>query len=225
MTNVLGTGEFCNVDDPAYLRFVINELFKIVADIDQVVEATSVLPDIDIERAAGAQEAKSMIMTRIRHAKQRLDQIQQSAPERRPVVLDPGALPSVLSHQGQPLTPVITAPYAPTASISSADVWMPPGHAAYAHVHLETDVIVMVRDGRAITLWWDEGGELHELPQGPGQHLFIPRGVPHAAINIGSRPVTASEFRSNPVFNADNHRLPELEQAITLRMPVVAKSA
>jgi uncharacterized RmlC-like cupin family protein len=224
MTNVLGTGEFCNVDDPAYLRFVINELFKIVSDIDQVVEMTSVLPGVDIERAAGAQEAKSMIIARIRHAKHRLDQIQQSAPERHPVVLDPSALPAVMSHQGQPLTPVITAPYAPTGSISSADVWMAPGHAAYAHVHFETDIIVMVRDGHAITLWWDEQGEIHELPQGPGQHLFIPHGVPHAAINVGSRPVTASEFRSNPVFNADNHRLPELEQAVTLRMPL-AKSA
>ena len=224
MTNALGTGEFRNVDDPAYLRFVINELFKIVADIDQVIEATSTLPDFDLERAAGAQEAKSMIMLRIRHAKHRLDQLQQDAPERRPMVLDPSALPSILSHQGQPLTPIVTAPYAATMGISSADVWMPPGHAAYAHVHLETDVIVMVRDGHAITLWWDERAEMHELPQGPGQHLFIPRGVPHAAINLGSRPVTASEFRSNPVFDADNHRLPELEHEITVRMPV-AKSA
>lgn len=224
MTNVLGTGEFRDVDDLAYLRFVINELFKIVADIDQVIEATNGLPDFDIERAAGAQEAKSMIMRRIRHAKHRLDELQRDAPERRPLVLDPGALPSMLSHQGQPLTPIVSAPYAATAGISSADVWMPPGHAAYAHVHLETDIIVMVRDGHAITLWWDEQGAMHELPQRAGQHLFIPRGVPHAAINIGNRPVTASEFRSNPVFDADNHRLPELEHEITLRMPV-AKSA
>jgi len=224
MTNVLGTGEYRDVEDPTYLRFVINELFRIVADIDQVIEVAAALPDLDIERAVGAQQAKSTIMDRIRQAKHRLDEIRSTERERRPMVLDPSALPSIISHQGQPLTPIITAPHAATRGISSADVWMPPGHAAYAHVHLETDVIVMVRDGKAITLWWDEQGEMHELPQGPGQHLFIPRGVPHAAINIGSRPVTASEFRSNPVFDADNHRLPDLEQAITLRMPV-AKSA
>lgn len=219
MTNVLGTGDFQNVDDPAYLRLVINELFNIVADIDQVIDFTSGLPDIDIERAAGAQEAKSMIMVRIRQAKHRLDEIKAATPERRPMVVDPSALPSILSYQGQPLTPVITAPGASTVGISSADVWMPPGHAAYAHVHLETDIIVLVREGEAVTLWWDADGEMHELLQGPGQHLFIPRGVPHAAINIGSRSVAASEFRSNPVFNADNHRLPDLEPQITLRMP------
>jgi uncharacterized RmlC-like cupin family protein len=217
--NVLGTGEFRNVDDPAYLRFIINELFNIVADIDQVIDFTSELPEIDIERAAGAQEAKSMIMMRIRQAKHRLDELNAAAPDRRPLVVDPSSLPSILSHQGQPLTPVITRPSASTVGISSADVWMPPGHAAYAHVHLETDIIVFVRDGDAITLWWDAHGDMHELMQGPGQHLFIPRGVPHAAINIGSRPVVASEFRSNPVFDADNHRLPDLEPQITMRMP------
>jgi len=59
---------------------------------------------------------------------------------------------------------------------------------------------------------------VHEVHQRAGQHLHIPRGVPHAALNLGARPVLATEFRSNPEFHADNHRLPHLEPIVTARL-------
>jgi len=143
-----------------------------------------------------------------------------------PVVLDPAHLTGgMLSRQGQPLTPVITAGAAPTRGLSSAQVWMPPRHTSRAHLHHHTGVAVLVLHGTAITLWWDDGGHLHELPQTAGQHLFIPPGVVHAAINPYDVPVIAAEFRDNPVFNADNELMPALDAQVAARLARIRAAA
>lgn len=141
--------------------------------------------------------------------------------DRQPVVLDPTRLGGLMSRQGQPLAPVITADVAPTDGLSSAQVWMPPRHVSLAHVHHHTGVGVLVLQGKAITLWWDEDDLMHELSQDAGQHLFIPHGVPHAAVNPHGVPVVAAEFRDNPVFNADNELLPDYDAEVARRMAVI----
>jgi len=121
---------------------------------------------------------------------------------------------AIMSRQGQPLVPVITRPHIPTRGISSAEVSMPPGHRAKAHVHFDTDIIVTVLYGQAVTLWWDRDGQRHGQPQSAGQQLHIPRGVPHAAVNLGPVPVIALEYRSNSVFDADNVLLPDFDAQV-----------
>jgi uncharacterized RmlC-like cupin family protein len=199
-----------DVDDPGRLRTAINELFDVISEIDKIVEATAQLPGTAPAWIAGAKQAKTVLLHRVKQAKRRLGQLEFTS-EPQPVVLDPATMPAIQTRQGQPLNPVITRPAVAAEGISSAEVWMPPGHTARPHVHHNTDLIVLLRDGHAITLWWDRHGIMHELAQHPGQHLHIPRGVPHAAFNPGNRPVIATEFRSNPVFDADTHRLPHLD--------------
>jgi len=206
------------VYDPGQLRTAINELFDVIGEIDQIVDVTAQLPDTPLEWVAGAEEAKSVLLHRVKLAKRRLKQLGGTHPPR-PIVLDPAALPSINTRQGQLLNPVVTRPVVATDGISSAEVWMPPGHTSFPHVHHHTDLIVLLRDGRAITMWWDSQGERHELIQHPGQHLHIPHGVPHAAINPGNRPVIATEFRSNPIFDADTQRLPQLDPEISRWSP------
>ncbi|HEY0640832.1 MAG TPA: cupin domain-containing protein [Pseudonocardiaceae bacterium] len=170
-------------------------------------------------------DMRAMLLRRRQSLLDRLAAVNPTPPNRRPVVLDPSKLNGHMSRQGQPLTPVITSEVAPTLGLSSAQVWMPPHHTSFAHVHRHTGVSVLVMQGSAITLWWDENGDLHELPQGPGQHLYIPHGVPHAAINPHNVPVVAAEFRSNPVFNADNELLPDLDPTVAARMTTVLAAA
>jgi uncharacterized RmlC-like cupin family protein len=134
------------------------------------------------------------------------------------VVVDPADRVAGLSVQGQRLAPVITAGTADTAGLSSAQVWMPPGHVSHAHVHYHTDVGVVVLQGRAVTLWWDGQGRLHEVVQLAGQHLHIPFGVVHAAVNPTGQPVVAAEWRSNRMFSADNERVPELDTQVVARL-------
>jgi len=177
---------------------------------------SALVEELDAEPLHGP-ELRARLERRCQSVRQQLDD-HCGLNRRHPVVFDPTQLGGVMSRQGQPLTPVITSDVASTDGLSSAQVWMPPHHTSFAHVHHHTGVGLVVMQGRAITLWWDEDGRMHELPQVAGQHLFIPHGVPHAAINPHEVPVVAAEFRSNPVFNADNQLLPDLDDAVAARL-------
>jgi len=197
--------------DPQHLRVLFDVLSGLVDDLDPA--------------AADAADLRARLAHLRRQVHSRLATIMPTTAGRRPVVLDPAHLTGLMSEQGQPLTPVITSDVAPTVGLSSAQVWMPPRHTSFAHVHHHTGVGVLVLQGRAITLWWDDDGRLHELPQVAGQHLFIPHGVPHAAINPHAVPVMAAEFRANPVFNADNELLPHLEAEVAAAMATILAAA
>ncbi len=199
------------IADPMHLRLVYDVLTDLVDDLDPAVATVTDLRTLLIRRRQVVQD--------------QLDGVLRASGGRRPVVLDPAKLSGLMSRQGQPLTPVISSDSASTEGLSSAQVWMPPHHTSYAHVHHHTGVGVLVMQGKAITLWWDEDGRMHELPQAAGEHLFIPHGVPHAAINPHDVPVVAAEFRSNPVFNADNILLPDLDQEVTARMAAILAAA
>jgi len=224
MTSLSEKNRYHRCNDPTSLRTAINELFNHIVDIDRLIDAASNPPEAHPQRIVGLHEAKSIAMQNIRHAKHRLDQLRKLAPAGRPALIEPDGLPAY-SDQGESLSPVVTRPTVAAVGISSAEVWMPPGHAANAHVHFDSDVIVLVRDGAAVTLWWDEHGESHEVHQTAGQHLHIPRGVPHAVLNLSERPVIASEFHSNAVFSADDHRLDQLAPVVTARLVAIDHAA
>jgi uncharacterized RmlC-like cupin family protein len=197
--------------DPQHLRVMFDTLTGLVDDLDPTRVTVT--------------DLREFLMNRRRMVQKQLDDLRTATTSRRPVVLDPADLSGLMSRQGQPLTPVISSDVAPTFGLSSAQVWMPPHHTSFAHVHHHTGVGVLVLQGSAITLWWDEDGDMHELPQVAGQHLYIPHGVPHAAINPHEVPVVAAEFRSNAVFNADNQLLPDLDARVAARMVAVGAAA
>jgi len=202
------------VTDVDYLRAVIDGLSGLVEEVDaDLGRVSSVGPGVDRARLV-----RGMAVRRRRWALERVTELIVDAAQRCPVVLDPHDRPVALSVQGQPLTPLVTAGAADTWGLSSAQVWMPPGHVSHAHVHRHTDVGVVVLQGRAVTMWWDERGGVHELVQEPGQHLHIPFGVAHAAVNPSGQPVVAVEWRSNRMFTADNERLPELDAVVRARL-------
>lgn len=138
-----------------------------------------------------------------------------------PMLVSMDRVQPLMSRQGQPIAPLVSADILgmATTMMSAGVVHMRRGHAARAHCHLETDVIVLVwRSGKAgaLTLY---GERLeHEIWQRPGQALWIPRGVPHAAVNPSRvKKIVAWEFRSSPVLGADNQPLEELEPIVTAR--------
>jgi len=87
---------------------------------------------------------------------------------------------------------------------------MQPGHVSNVHLHRDSDVIVHVLHGAAATLW---GPDLRPLEHGPGQQVWIPAGLEHAAVNLSrSVEVVAIEIRTDPDANADVELLPELDR-------------
>lgn len=214
-------GVFAGIFDQAALQRYVEILAHLIQDVDEMIVNDAENMHVTPDEVKGMQRLRvELIDRRRRCALDRLAQLATFDPPRHPVVLDPFDRAVLHSTQGQPLAPVITAPAVATQGLSSANVWMAPDHAANAHVHYCTDVGVLVLYGHAVTVWWDQQGERHETQQGPLQHLLIPRGVPHAAINRGSLPVVAVEFRSNPVFDADNQCLPALQPAVRGADPI-----
>jgi uncharacterized RmlC-like cupin family protein len=133
----------------------------------------------------------------------------------------------LMTRQGQPMVPLVSADLDDTATtlLSAGVVHMRRGHVSRAHRHDDTDVIVLLwKAGKAgaLTLY---GERLeHEIRQQPHQALWIPRGIPHAAVNPSRfTSVVAWEFRSNPVLGEDNHPLPTLQPIVETRRTVVAQ--
>jgi len=192
--------------DPLRLHVTVDLLGALLADLNTM----------------GPELFRRAMLRRVETAQALLAAAMPPLAERRPLVLEPGHLASQMSKQGQLLTPVIGMGVAPTLGLSSAEVWMPPGHVSFAHVHHHTGVGVLVLQGEAVTVWWDVDGNAYELAQRAGQHLYIPHGVPHAAINPHRGPVVAAEFRGNSVFNADNVLLPGLDKQVAQLMTLHA---
>ncbi|MCW2542381.1 MAG: cupin protein [Frankiales bacterium] len=112
--------------------------------------------------------------------------------------------------QDQLLTPCVTQELAGAQRISAGMCLMPPSHQSRAHVHDDHEIVILVLDGHAATLW---GWDLTPLTHGPGEFVFVPPGVPHVAVNLSETArVLAVEHRSDPNFNSDVRLLPELDE-------------
>lgn len=136
-----------------------------------------------------------------------------------PALIDIESARLSMTQQGQPMIPLLSADLRDTTTtlLSAGVVYMDGGHTSRAHLHAETDVVVLLWESGergALTVY---GEHLeHEIWQLPQQALWIPRGVPHAALNPSrTERIVAFEFRSNPVLGNDNLLLPELDQVVS----------
>jgi uncharacterized RmlC-like cupin family protein len=74
---------------------------------------------------------------------------------------------------------------------------VPPGAIAYAHVHVDFEVMLYILQGRVRHAF---GEDLrHTVDNGPGDFIFIEPGVPHEVYNLSdTEPVVAVVARSDP---------------------------
>lgn len=73
---------------------------------------------------------------------------------------------------------------------------IPPGGVAYAHVHVDFEVMLYILEGR---VRHEYGPKLrHSVENGPGDFIFIEPGVPHEVFNVSdTEPVVAVVARSD----------------------------
>lgn len=118
----------------------------------------------------------------------------------------------ILGSQGQKLIPTITQENCGSDALSACTVVMPPGKTSKAHLHEDNDIIVIVVEGHAATLI---GEAMEPAYHGQGEFIFIPAGVPHAAVNLSAKDrLVAFEVRTDPHFNEDVVLLPHLEDKL-----------
>lgn len=130
--------------------------------------------------------------------------------QKRVVVASPYSSKTIFGAQGQRLIPMITNDMCGTTGLSSCMVYMPPGRIARPHLHAENDIIVTVLEGYAVSLI---GSDLESVFHGPGESIFIPRGIMHVAVNLSTtNRLIAHEVRTDPTLNDDVVLLPEYEE-------------
>lgn len=73
---------------------------------------------------------------------------------------------------------------------------VPPGAIAFAHIHVDFEVMLYILQGRVRHAFGE--GLVHQLDNGPGDFIFIEPGVPHEVYNLSdTEPVVAVVARSD----------------------------
>jgi uncharacterized RmlC-like cupin family protein len=96
-----------------------------------------------------------------------------------------------------------------SSSICMHLLTIPPGGRARAHMHEHHETAIYVLSGEG-TMWFGERLE-HKNVTRAGEMLYIPAGVPHLPMNLGSEPVVAVIARTDPHEQESVVLLPELE--------------
>lgn len=89
---------------------------------------------------------------------------------------------------------------------------LPPGARAHAHFHDGHESAIYMVSGEAEQLW-GEALENHDVVRA-GDYVYIPSGVPHVVMNLGSEPVTAVIARTDPSEQESVVLTPELENRV-----------
>jgi uncharacterized RmlC-like cupin family protein len=128
---------------------------------------------------------------------------------KRVVVRSPYESEGVVGAQGQYLIPTITQDMCGATGLSACTILMPPGSTSQAHLHQDTEIIVVCIEGFAATLI---GPELEPVFHGPGEFIFIPEGVLHVAVNLSNTErAVGMEVRTDPQLDVDVVCTPEYE--------------
>lgn len=73
---------------------------------------------------------------------------------------------------------------------------VPPGAVAFAHIHVDFEVMLYILEGRVRHAYGE--GLAHQVENGPGDFIFIEPGVPHEVYNLSDTdPVVAVVARSD----------------------------
>ncbi len=90
----------------------------------------------------------------------------------------------------------LSAKNVPAKSLSMNVATIPPGGVAYAHIHVDFEVMLYILSGRVRHEFGDQCKET--LDNGPGDFIFIAPGVPHEVFNMSDvDPVVAVVARSD----------------------------
>lgn len=103
-------------------------------------------------------------------------------------------------------------------SVGSSMLWLgmislPAGRRTSAHRHQGHETALLMTAGKEIEIW--SGAELERCEKvRPGDYLFIPAGVPHAAVNRSTENAEFLGARNDPAANESVVLMPELDDIV-----------
>jgi uncharacterized RmlC-like cupin family protein len=103
-------------------------------------------------------------------------------------------------------------------SVGSTMLWfgmisLPAGRRTSAHRHQGHETALLMTAGKEIEIW--SGAALERCEKVlPGDYLFIPAGVPHAAVNRSTENAEFLGARNDPAANEGVVLMPELDEIV-----------
>lgn len=132
-------------------------------------------------------------------------------------IIQTGTFSTEITPQGHQNIPGVNDKTAGTTQLAANLVLMPPGERAKGHVHADHETIIFVLEGWAVTFM---GPKMEATTQGPGDFLFIPKGVEHLPANLStSEPVIGLVCRADPKFYESLELLPHLDDIVAGLLP------
>lgn len=132
-------------------------------------------------------------------------------------IIQTGTFATEVTPQGHQNIPGINDKTAGSTQIAANLVVMSPGAKAKGHVHNDHETIIFVLEGWSVTFM---GPAMEPTTQGPGDFLFIPKGVEHLPANLSSTdPVIGLVCRADPKFYESLELLPHLDAIVADLLP------
>jgi uncharacterized RmlC-like cupin family protein len=126
-------------------------------------------------------------------------------------LIRPGAT-TYAGKQGFDYIEGITAEVVGAKGICMMLLTIPPGGRAKAHMHEGHETAIYILSGET-HVWYGDRMEQHAVTKA-GDMFYIPAGVPHLPVNLGTEPCVAVIARTDPNEQESVVLLPELEQFV-----------
>src|SRR5215217_6261451 len=99
--------------------------------------------------------------------------------------------------QGLDYTPGVSAEIVGARALWLGSVTLPPGGRTNAHIHEQHESAFYLVSGDEVEQWSGEKLEHLEIAR-VGDHIYVPAGVPHVAVNRTSTPAFLVGARTDP---------------------------
>jgi uncharacterized RmlC-like cupin family protein len=129
-------------------------------------------------------------------------------------------LPSAAGHlagEDETLTPLLRTGTAPTRALSGGRMLLPGATTLAPQRHDTTETAIAIISGHVAVL---SGNAMQPFHPRAGDIVYIPTTLPYAVVNLSNNAsVLALVFRTDPGFDTDVHRMPELDHAVRDQIP------
>ncbi|MEV6644288.1 hypothetical protein [Amycolatopsis sp. NPDC051371] len=122
-----------------------------------------------------------------------------------------------LAGEDETLKPILRAGIVPTRSLSGGRMHLPGATTLAPQRHDTTETAIAVISGHVAVL---SGAAMQAFHPQAGDMIYIPATLPYAVVNLSNNAsVLALVFRTDPGFDTDVHRMPELDHAAREKIP------
>ncbi|WP_410626154.1 hypothetical protein [Amycolatopsis sp. cmx-8-4] len=127
-----------------------------------------------------------------------------------------------LADEDETLTPILRAGVVPTRALSGGRMHLPGATTLAPQRHDTTETAIAIVSGHVAVL---SGNAMQPFHPHAGDMIYVPVTLPYAVVNLSNNAsVLALIFRTDPGFNTDIHRMPELDQAARDQIPELRRA-